>query len=389
MVITAIIGIPVFTLVGIIIWALTSSFQAPDVNAVVSHVQSMHCVTWARSVSDGGGVDVRKSVIVQVGLDTGCGADEIDGVYRTIYDGTAKVRDDADFKVDFLVMPSAPKQKPGYIYSVTKTPYAQLTMERVSNIPSPDELASAVDDWMTVRTLVDPRAQLQLTDTDLWTRSPERFTVNSTAVRLAALTTSLPERLRAQAWKVTIPAAGDTPFVAEDSAPPGGVTVDTSQGFPTAWVVDFGRGLYNAWPDDGTREYVYVFRDPPITPDHGFNEISARVFNVDPAQAFNGGQPASPETTAAWPSLTGAVDAIAAAPQGNSGSYSVGVALYGRAFTPRDEHPDSGNSITLDSSLAVFDAEGCRVPLQDHSSPDNGVIEAPLCRHWLSTQPNQ
>lgn len=357
--------------------AFSLSFTPPNVDAAVSHVRSMPCVTWARSFTDGGGIDVRKSAIIQVGLRPECTAAQIDATYASLYAKTAAVRDYADAKMDYLVMPSPPRSKPGSVYETTRSSGAQLTVGRNYDLPSPSAFAGAVDDWMTVRLQVDPRAQLQLLDTDLYTEAGMRFVANSTADDLRALSTALPERLRSQAaWKITIPAHDGPAFAKEDDAPVGGVTFETSEGLPDAWLLDFGRALNGAWPDKGDGEYVYVFRPSPL----GFNEVSARVFGVDPVQAFPGGRPAAPDTTTAWPALTGAVDALSA--EDDNRTFSIGVALYGRPFARGDTHPDSGNSVTIDSTLAVFTSDRCANP--DPDAPDGGVIADALCRYWTA-----
>ncbi|WP_345762957.1 hypothetical protein [Diaminobutyricibacter sp. McL0608] len=377
---------PVVAGVAFFVWVFGTSFQPPDVGGAASHVRSMHCVAWARSFSDGGGVDVRKSAIIQVGLKPGCTEGDINETYAYIFQNTIKVRDDADVKVDYLVMPHAPNQKPGTdVYSTTRTTGAQLTMEPVYGLPTASEFAETVSDWMTARSEVDDGAQLELVSSDLWTNQPERIVVNSTSEQLRSLRSTLSPRLRSMAWKVTIPARGDTPYVREGAGPAGGVTLETNFGFPDAGLVELGQKLNGAWPAASSNdEFVYLYRNAPETAGGGFNEVNARIFGVDPSEAFTSGTPSSPESTVAWPALAAFVDAIRKPAHDLGQRVTVGIGLYDRPFADGDDHPQAGSTgLRDDTPIALFDSNYCPTPDQNDSTPDGGVIESSLCRYWV------
>jgi hypothetical protein len=347
-------------------------------------------VTWARSFSDGGGVDVRKSAIIQIGLKPGCTEANINATYAYMFENTIKVRDDADVKVDYLVMTSAPKHKPGTdVYSTTRTTGAQLTMVPVYGLPTASEFAGTVNDWMTVRSEVDDGAQLELVTSDTWTRQPERIVVNSTADQLRSLRSTLSPRLRSMAWKITIPARGDTPYVQEGAGPAGGVTLETNSGVPDAGLVELGQKLNGAWPAASSRdEFVYIYRNAPETPDGGFNEVNARIFGVDPSQAFTSGTPSSPESTMAWPALAAFLDTIRMPARDHGQRVTVGIGLYDRPFARGDDHPQAGSTgLPDDTPIALFDSNYCPTPDQNDSTPDGGVIESSLCRYWVQAGP--
>ena len=279
MVVASAVVVAVVSAAVFVVQAVAGPFMAPNIDVAVWHVQGMPCVTWARASTEGGGFDLSPSAVIQVGLRQHCSDAEIDDTYRSLLDDTVSVRERDEFRIEYLVSERAPSE-PAQRYAPTKTSGAQLTIDKHYDLPAPETFASTVDDWNSVRRLVDPRAQLELLDQDLSPEVEERFVANSTAARLRALSASLPKRLAEQAWKVTIPATGSTPFVREDAAPDGGVTLETSRGFPEPWLVAFGVRLSGAWPDNGTPEYVYVFRAPPNSGGY-FNQVSARVFDVD------------------------------------------------------------------------------------------------------------
>ncbi|MFF2772974.1 hypothetical protein ACFVUP_38335, partial [Streptomyces bacillaris] len=301
---------------------------------------------------------MRKSAVIQVGVKPGCTEAEINATYAYIFENTAKVRDDADVKVEYLVMPKAPKQKPGTsVYSTTRTAGAQLTMSPVYGLPTTSEFAETVHDWMTVRQDVDGSAQLDLVPSDLWTDQPERIIVNSTAGRMNTLQSTLSPRLRSMAWKVTMPAHGDTPYDREGAGPDGGVTLETNAGLPDAGRVELGQRLNGAWPAGPSgEEFVYLYRNSPEISAGGFNEVNARIFGVDPSQAFTSGTPSPPESTAAWPALAALVDTIREQSLTLGQRVTVGIGLYDRPFGHGDDHPQAGSTgLQNDTPVAMFD----------------------------------
>lgn len=367
-------------------WVLTTSFQAPDVSGVTSHARSMSCVAWARSFSDGGGVDVRKSAVVQIGLTSRCTESDINATYAYIFENTAVLRDNADIKVDYLVVPKAPKQKPSTsVFSTTRTTGAQLTMSPVSGLPTTTEFAETVNDWLTVRTEVDQGAQLDMVPHDVWTDQPERIIANSTVDRLQTLHSTLSLRLRSMAWKITIPAHEDIPYDREGAGPDGGVTLETNAGLPDAGLVELGQKFNGAWPAGPSgHEFAYLYRNSPDIAPGGFNELNARIFGVAPSQAFTSGTPSPPEATTAWPALAALIDTIKAQSLDLGQRVTVGIGLYDRPFANGDDHPQAGSTgLRSDMPVALFDSNYCPTPSTYDSTPDNRVIEESLCRYWL------
>ena len=186
----------------VVVNAIAQPFSPPNVSNAVSHVRSMPCVTWARASTLGGGFDVSPSAIIQIGLRPDCSPAHVTATYASVYGDTTAVRKSDYFRVEYLVSATPPKTAPNP-NALTKSTVAQLTMDRSYNLPRPAAFARTVVDWMAVRDLVDPGAQLELLDDD-FSRTEERYTANSTAAELRMLSSSLPERLRSQAWKVTI-----------------------------------------------------------------------------------------------------------------------------------------------------------------------------------------
>ena len=364
-------GAVVVAIVGgaiIVIHALVGPFLAPNVDLAVWHAQTMPCVTWARATTEGGSFDVPPSAVIQVGLGPECSAAEIDATYASLYNDIAWVRDGDSLRIEYLVQKKAP-EKPARANELARSAVAQLTMEKDYDQPSPTAFARTVRDWLTVRALIDPGAQITVLD-DNAARTEERFVANSTARRLQTVSSSLPKRLREQAWKLTIPAQGDRPFTSEGRAPAGGVTIETSTGFPEPWLVDLGVRLNGAWPSTGTPEYVYIVRDPRL------NELSARVFHV--ARADDDNSQLSPaQDTTAWPALKAAVDAMANASRSKNGDFAIGFALLARSFTTQDDYSPWSNSIRRDNSLAIVGPRQCTQPRD--TAPDDGAIGSALC----------
>jgi len=362
--------------VGLAVWfvgSIAGAFLPPDVNGAVWHVQGMSCATWAKATTEPGGFDLTPSAVIQVGLQPNCSAGEINATYSSLYKDTVSVRHNDSFRVEYLVQKKAPEKPVGRSQPTTSA-VAQLIIEKNYDLPRPRAFARTVDDWLTVRALVDPGAQLALLEDA--SRADERYVANSTASRLRTLSSSLPKRLREQAWKITIPAKGNRPFVREGGVPAGGVTIETSHGFPDPWLVDFGKQLNGAWPSDGTPEYVYVFRDPPNSGGY-FNELTARVFDVARPQGATDHLTPAPGTTA-WPALLAAVDAMASTPGSKGSDFAIGFALYSRSFTAHDAYSRwASNSIRGDSSLAIVGPSQCSQPLE--TAPDDNAIGSALC----------
>jgi hypothetical protein len=376
---------PTLGFVGIVAFALFASFPKPNVDPIVTHVRSMSCVQWTRGFSDGGSVDNAPTAIFQVGLSAHCTATAIAATYAYINYSATSLQNTPTVTADYFISSAPPKHEPADAYTQVRSPGAQLTMETTPDLPTTAQFSELVDDWITVRRMIDPRAQIQSSLTDLWAPQPERITVNTTAEKLRSLTTTLSPRLQSMAWKVTIPAGSRGAFVEEGTAPPGGVTIETTSGLPDPWLVDLGEGLNGAWPAaSSTGEYVYLYREAPPAPGKGFNEVSARVFGVTASQAFSttaaGRGPSDPASTSAWPALTATIDQLDAEHQ----TFSLGLTLYRRSFRQTDEHPYSGSSITLDGSSAVLATDSCTLTYPSHRSPDNDVIESSLYGYWLS-----
>ncbi len=354
--------------------SIAGAFVPPDVSAAVWHVEGKPCVTWVKATTEPGGFDLPPGAVIQVGLGPHCSAAEINATYSSLYNDTASVRDNDRFRIEYLVQKKAPA-KPASPDQVTKSAVARLTMEKNYDLPRPRAFARTVDDWLTVRALVDPGAQLTILDDDL-SGAEDRYVANSTASRLRTLPSSLPKRVREQAWKITIPAKGDRPFLREGGAPAGGVTIETSIGFPDPWLVDFGKQLNGAWPSNGTPEFVHVFRDPPNS-GTGFNELTARVFGVARPDGASDHLTPAPETKA-WPALRAAVDALASTSGGKGGDFAIGFALYSRSFTVDDEYSRlASDSIRGDSSFAIVGPSQCSEPLE--TAPDDSAIGGALC----------
>jgi hypothetical protein len=187
------------------------------------------------------------------------------------------------------------------------------------------------------------------------------------------------------AWKVTIPAVGDTPYEREAAGPAGGVTLETNSGVPDADLVELGLKLHGAWPSEPSGdEFVYVYRNAPTTAHGGFNEVNVRVFDVDPSQAFTSGTPSPPESTAAWPALAALVNTIRDQARDHGQRVTIGIGLYDRPFALGDDHPQAGSTgLPNDTPIALFDSNSCPTPAQHDSTPDAGVIESSLCRYWV------
>lgn len=376
---------PPLALIGTVAYALVAAFPKPDVDPIVAHIHSMSCIRWARGFSDGGGGDVSPTATFQVGLSAHCTATAIAATYAYISHSATSLQNTPTVTADYFISSAPPKQQPADPYTQVTSAGAQLTMGTTPDLPTTAQFSELVDDWITVRRTIDPRAQIQSSLSDMWTPQPERITVNTTAEKLRSVTTTLSPRLQSMAWKVTVPAGSRGAFVDEGTAPAGGVTIETTSGLPDPALVDLGQRLNGAWPAaSSTGEYVYLYRDVPPAPGRSFNEVSARVFGVTASQAFSatatGRGPTDPESTSAWPALTATIDQLDAEHQ----TFSLGLALYARSFRQTDEHPYSGSSITLDGTLAVLTADSCILPDPNHRSPDDDVIESSLYGYWLS-----